>query len=234
MVLAAIDPVTAAGIITGALVSAGTLGVALRSSRGDAMARTMTGALELGDRYKADLEAMRTDMDGLRAELAQCTELHAEAAAEVDQVRHLAERALASDVVGPLVAEAGDAWVTLGAMGELQDYNRGFLRLFSLEAAEAMAPGSWRNAVYPDDLAALDLTAGHVFEARGHLHTSFRVKIDGRLVPVKARATPRSAASDGTFLGWRCILVPQWDEAVDYTGPEWAPAPPTPWGTFPE
>lgn len=233
MILAA-ETLTVFGLVSGAVVSAGTLGVALRSSRGDGMAKTVEGALELGDRYKTELAEVRADLSALTVKLTECTDLHEAAATELAEVRSMAQRAIDNDATAPLIADAGDAWFTLGIMGELVDCNRGFINLFGLAPNEVMAPGSWRSRVEPGDLAALDATAGHVFAARSPLHTSFRVQVGASLVPVLARAHPLQAAADGSFMGWKGILVPQWDKAVTNDPSAWPAPPPTPWGTFPE
>ena len=232
-VILGVEAITVYGIISGALVSAGTLAVAVRSSRGDAMTKTMQGALELGDRYKDEWDEMRKELDSLRTELTKCTEMHSAAAADLEEVRHLAEMALSADTIGPLLADASDGWFTLGSMGELQDFNRGFLSVFSLSESEALAPGSWRDRVLPEDLTALDAVATHVFNTQSHLHTSFRVRIGDQLVPVLARAHPKTSAGSGEFMGWRGILIPQWSQSEDAPAP-WPSAPPTPWGTYPE
>ena len=136
--------------------------------------------------------------------------------------------------VDTLSAASPDAWFELGAMGEIQSFNEGYLQLFEITHSEAMNTTMWRERVPPEDLKALDEVAIRTFLEQGWLVVEFRVLVGGRLVPVKARATPKWDARK-QFAGWSGIMAPQWSRAEDAPGVlDWGRPPPTPWGAWPE
>lgn len=225
----AVETVTVYGIISGSIVSVITLGVALRSSRGDHMASTLTGALDLGDRYKAladdveaDLAAMRIEMKGMAAALSKCHDQHALAEAEIAELR--AHECFQGEL----------PWFILDHHGGIASFNDAYMDLFGLTRSQANETANWRDTVVPDDLTRLDREALRTFTARSELSTDFRVVSDGRLVKVLARAFPRFDES-GNFHGWIGILAPQWGSSTPAPpgASSWPAAPPAPWGTYP-
>ena len=76
--------------------------------------------------------------------------------------------------VDTLSAASPDAWFELGAMGEIQSFNEGYLQLFEITHSEAMNTTMWRERVPPEDLKALDEVAIRTFLEQGWLVGSSR------------------------------------------------------------